>query len=76
MRCVASALVVLATGFWLQSAAGVFAAPLDLDAVAPDEPPEQLCDRLAANPFSGFGPDEWGKPFQTIDSFRAISACS
>jgi hypothetical protein len=44
--------------------------------VAPDEPPEQLCDRLAVNPFSGLGPDEWGKPFQTIDSYRAIPACS
>ena len=49
---------------------------LDLDTVAPDEPPEQLCDRLAVNPFSGLGPDEWGKPFQTINSYRAIPACS
>ena len=44
--------------------------------MVPDEPPEQLCDRLAANPFSGFGPDEWGKPFQAIDPYRAIPACS
>ena len=24
----------------------------------------------------GFGPDEWGKPFQSIDAYRAIPACS
>jgi FimV-like protein len=63
-------------GFLLHSATNAFAAPLNLDDVVPNEPPEQLCDRLAANPFSGFGPDEWGKPFQTIDSYRAIPACS
>jgi TPR repeat protein len=50
--------------------------PLDLDHVLPDQPPDQLCDRLAADPFAGFGPDEWGKPFQDIDSYRAIPACS
>jgi len=55
---------------------GLSAAPLDLDNVMPEEPPEQLCDRLAANPFMGFGPDEWGKPFQAIDPYRAIPACS
>jgi TPR repeat protein len=60
----------------VQPVTGLFAAPLDLDNVAPDEPPEQLCDRLAANPFSGFGPDEWGRPFQRIDPYRAIPACT
>lgn len=42
-----------------QPLTGLSAAPLDLDTIAPDEPPEQLCDRLAANPFAGFGADEW-----------------
>ena len=51
-------------------------APLDLDRVLPDQPPDQLCDRLAADPFAGFGPEEWAKPFRDIDSYRAISACS
>jgi len=45
--------------------------------VAPDELPEQqLYDRLAANPFAGFGPEEWGRPFQSIDPYRAIPACT
>lgn len=76
MRCVTTAFVMLAGTVLMQPVTGLIAAPLDLNTVAPDEPPEQLCDRLAANPFSGFGPDEWGKPFQAIDSYRAIPACS
>jgi hypothetical protein len=35
-----------------------------------------MSDRLAANPFAGFGPDEWGRPFGSIDSYQAIPACT
>jgi TPR repeat protein len=77
MRCVVAAFLLLASAALLSPLQAVRAAPLDLDTVAPpDEPPEQLCDRLAKNPFAGSGPDEWGKPFQGIDSYRAIPACS
>jgi len=76
MRCVAAALVLLGSAIVLQPVTGLSAAPLDLDTVAPEQTPEQLCDRVAADPFSGFGPDEWGRPFQTIDSYRAIPACT
>jgi TPR repeat protein len=55
--------------------AALSAAPLDLDTIAPDEPPEQLCDRLAADPFAGFGPDEWAHPFASVDFYRAAPAC-
>ena len=76
MRCVFAALAMFGSLAVLQPVAALSAAPLNLDEVMPEEPPEQLCDRLAANPFSGFGPDEWGKPFQAIDSYRGIPACS
>jgi TPR repeat protein len=76
MRCVLAALAMFGSLALLHPIVGLSAAPLDLDNVMPEEPPEQLCDRLAANPFMGFGPDEWGKPFQAIDPYRAIPACS
>jgi TPR repeat protein len=75
MRCVPGAFAIVGLIALFQPLAGLSAAPLDLDTIAPDEPPEQLCDRLAANPFAGFGPDEWGRPFGSIDSYRAIPAC-
>lgn len=76
MRCVPAAFAIVGLVVLFQPLTGLSAAPLDLDTVAPDEPPEQLCDRLAANPFAGFGPDEWGRPFASIDSYRAIPACT
>ncbi|HEX5033558.1 MAG TPA: tetratricopeptide repeat protein [bacterium] len=76
MRCVFAAFAMFGSLALLQPAVGLAAAPLNLDEVMPEEPPEQACDRLAANPFMGFGPDEWGKPFQSIDPYRAIPACS
>ena len=75
MRCVFAALAMFGSLALLQPLAALSAAPLDLDEIAPEEPPEQLCDRLAANPFLGFGPDEWAKPFASIDPYRAIPAC-
>lgn len=76
MRCVIAAWAMFGSAVLLQPMAWLSAAPLDLDNVAPAEPSEQLCDRLAANPFAGFGPDEWGRPFQSIDPYRAIPACT
>jgi hypothetical protein len=55
---------------------GAVAAPLDLNEVVADETPEALCDRLAPDPFAGFGPDEWGHPFRTVDFYRAVPACT
>jgi TPR repeat protein len=76
MRCVPAAFAILGLVVLFQPLTGLSAAPLDLDTIAPDEPPEQLCDRLATNPFAGFGPDEWGRPFASIDPYRAIPACT
>ena len=59
MRCVSAAFAIVGLVVLFQPLTGLSAAPLDLDTIAPDEPPEQLCDRLAANPFAGFGADEW-----------------
>ncbi len=55
---------------------GAVAAPLNLNEIVTDETPESLCDRLAPNPFAGFGPDEWGQPFRTVDYYRAVPACT
>jgi TPR repeat protein len=44
-------------------------------AVAETANPPEVCDRLAADPFAGFGPRNWDKPFQGIDADRAIAAC-
>ncbi len=33
------------------------------------------CDRLAADPFEGFGPRSWDRPFQDIDAEKAVPAC-
>ncbi len=52
------------------------AAPLNLNDVVTDEPPEQLCERVAADPFEGFGPDEWSHPFSRVDFYRAVPACT
>jgi TPR repeat protein len=52
------------------------AAPLNLDDVVEDESPEQLCERVAADPFEGFGPEEWSHPFTRVDFYRALPACT
>ena len=70
-----SVTAVFALGLALLPLGAHAASPLDLDTIAPDQPPEQLCDRLAADPFSGFGPDEWAHPFARIDFYRAAPAC-
>jgi TPR repeat protein len=51
------------------------AEPLDLSTIVEGETQEQLCDRLAVDPFSGFGPEQWAKPFASIDAYRAVPAC-
>jgi hypothetical protein len=33
------------------------------------------CRKLAADPFAGTGPDEWSRPFQSIDPFKSIPVC-
>lgn len=43
--------------------------------VSAEETAVQICDRLAADPFAGFGPKSWDKPFQGIDAASAIPAC-
>ncbi len=55
---------------------GAAAAPLDLNEIATDETAEALCDRLAPDPFAGFGPEEWGHPFRSVDFYRAVPACT
>ena len=70
-----SVTAVFALGLALLPLGAHAASPLDLDTIAPDQPPEQLCDRLAADPFAGFGSDEWAHPFARIDFYRAAPAC-
>jgi len=52
------------------------AEPLNPNEIIEGETPEQLCDRLAADPFDGFGPDEWSDPFGKVDYYRALPACT
>ncbi|MCJ7598938.1 MAG: hypothetical protein MUO41_10015 [Methyloceanibacter sp.] len=75
MRCVTAALVLCGFAALFQPNAST-AAPMDLDTIIVDETPEQLCDRLAYDPFAGFGPVEWAQPFHTIDFYRARPACA
>lgn len=74
MRCVAAALVIL--GAACLSVPSVSAEPkIDLETIIEGETPAQLCDRLAGDPFAGFGPDAWSQPFAHMDYFRAGPAC-
>jgi TPR repeat protein len=57
---------ILATLLWLSP----FVA-----AAAPADSPVSQCDKLAADPYAGFGPRNWDKPFQDIDAKDAIPAC-
>lgn len=74
MRCSFAAWIAIAALPAFADAAPA-AKTLDLDHVMPPQPPDQLCDRLASNPFAGFGPQSWSKPFDDIDPYRAIPAC-
>ena len=74
MRYVPAGLAVLCLLVVLQSSRAS-AEPLDLDTIKTDETPEQLCDRLVGDPFVGFGPLEWARPFASIDAYRAVPAC-
>jgi TPR repeat protein len=49
--------------------------PLSPSAAAAEGGPTAICDRLAADPFAGFGPKSWDKPFQGIDAASAVPAC-
>ena len=75
MRCVLAAVAVLGLALLLQPSSGWSAPPIDLDTIIEGETPEQLYDRLAVDPFVGFGPDEWARPFTSIDPYRAVPAC-
>ncbi len=73
MRWVAAAFAV---SLFLPFSGPALAAPPDLDEIKTNEPPEERCNRLATDPFVGFGPDEWAHPFSGIDHFRALPACT
>lgn len=75
MRCVTAAFIICSFAILFQPSAS-FAEPIDLGKIIEGETPEQLCDRLAADPFAGFGPEEWAQPFRTIDFYRAGPACA
>ena len=70
------AAAVFATSLFLTLWSPAFAASPGLDAVQTNETPEELCNRLAADPFTGFGPEEWAHPFSGIDFYRALPACT
>lgn len=74
MRCVVAASVLCGFAALFQPNA-LSAEPLDLDTIVETETPKQLCDRLAVDPFSGFGPEQWARPFASIDAYRAVPAC-
>ncbi len=48
---------------------------LPVAAFAESDSADELCNRLAADPFAGHGPKNWDKPFQEIDAKRAVPAC-
>jgi hypothetical protein len=78
MRCVVAALAAccflapLATPVPLTGGA----AAAETQATAMDDAAVvQACHRLATDPLAGLGPQEWSRPFQTIDPFQAIPVC-
>jgi TPR repeat protein len=75
MRCVFAALIVFGSVLVLQPLSASAEETPDLTKIIEDETPEQLCQRAAPDPFTGFGPDEWAKPFGAIDAYRAVPAC-
>lgn len=70
------AISVIVLALMLVSSAWDGSRAVPLNDIIEDETPEQLCDRLAGDPFSGFGPDEWSQPFSTVDYYRALPACT
>ena len=70
------AISVIVLALVLVSSAWDGSRAVPLNDIIEDETPEQLCDRLAGDPFSGFGPDEWSQPFSTVDYYRALPACT
>jgi TPR repeat protein len=72
MRCLAA---VFAISLFLALEGPAPAASPDLDDIITNENPEELCSRLAADPFVGFGPEEWAHPFGGVDHYRALPAC-
>lgn len=75
MRCVAAALAIIGAASFCVVSARAEQPKIDLDTIIEGETPVQLCDRLAADPFAGFGPDAWSQPFHGIDFYRAGPAC-
>ena len=61
-----------ASAFWLWLPLVLLSPPW---ASAEDNGPAAICDRLAADPFAGFGPKNWDKPFQDVDAAHAVPAC-
>ena len=69
MRCVLAAFTALAALVVLQTCPGLAAEEANKDdAVVKDH-------KLVSDPFQGRGPEEWSRPFQGIDPFRAIPVC-
>lgn len=75
MRCVRASLFALLALMLFGGPYSAMAGEIDLDKVIENETNEQLCDRLAVDPFTGFGPETWAKPFEHIDYYRAVPAC-
>ena len=75
MRCVVAALTVIGSAFLCVPVATAEQPKIDLETIIEGETPVQLCDRLAADPFAGFGPETWSQPFASIDYYRAGPAC-
>jgi TPR repeat protein len=71
MRCVLAAFAALAALVVLQTCPGLAAADANKD----DAVVKEACHKLVADPFQGRGPEEWSRPFQGIDPFRAIPVC-
>jgi TPR repeat protein len=75
MRCVLTALAIFGSALLLHPHIQASAAPIDLETIIEGETAAELCDRLAADPFAGFGPEAWSQPFSSIDYYRAGPAC-
>ncbi len=69
--------VTAAFGIWslLVVAPAFTALAAEPRSAADDAALQKACLKLAADPFAGSGPQEWSRPFQSIDPFQAIPVC-
>ena len=68
-------LAALCNCFLLLASSAVTASAANQSSVADDTALLLACRKLSTDPFVGTGPEEWSRPFQSIDPFKAIPVC-